>query len=294
MLIEHSYDSHGMAASPHVLVQDGTGDFVNPDSTGDPDFPSGVNVTPGNTVSIKLTSADSVGQWNLKVAGTDEETLVPALTDVDPSTGVVSNPSTVVTFTVPAGDAGRTYVFQSMVNNGGPAYTTRFGIYTLTSGGFRVAAVGERFEGDSIFGWTRTINKFIRSGGGGLAGYYADNTPETLLGGYSSIGVGSIPVGPSLPTDRWLCRLSLDTTASIDSVLDFRVSYTIDGGIITADPGATTERPVPVAVNVGVELSVVITGVTATTLVFYAEGRNAGTADPTAQVNRLLLTVEKA
>lgn len=155
-----------MAASPHVLVQNGSGSFINPDSPGDPNYPAGVNVTPGNTISIKLLSADSVGQWNLKVIGTDEETIHPFLTGVDPATGIVSTPSTVVTFVVPAGVAGRTYIFQSMVNNGGPAYTKTFGIYTLTATNFRVGAVGERFENDPTFGWTRTLNQFIKRGGG--------------------------------------------------------------------------------------------------------------------------------
>lgn len=154
-----------MAASPHVLVRDGSGSYVNPDSTGDLNYPNGVNVTPGNTISIRLVSADSVGQWNLRVVGTDEETTHPTLTGVDISTGVVSTASTVVTFTVPAGVAGRTYIFQSVVNNGGPAYTITFGIYTLTGGGFRVGAVGERFENDATFGWTRTLNQFIKHGG---------------------------------------------------------------------------------------------------------------------------------
>jgi len=271
--------------------------------------------------------------------------------------------------------AGRTYLFQSIVNNGGPAYTTTFGIYTLTSGGFRVGAVGERFENDPIFGWTRTVNKFIKNGvgatgaqgnqgnagtgaqgnqgnigsgvqgnqgwqgnqgrqgwqgttgtgaqgfqgvqgtvgtgvqgvqgrqgfqGGGsgllsLAGYYADNTPETLLGSFNSIGTGNVTVGASTSTDKWLCRLSLDAEVSVaDYVLGFRVSYTINGGPITVDSGATTERSFITGQSAGVELSVLTTGITATTLIFYAEGMNAGTSDPNAQVTRLLLTVEKA
>jgi hypothetical protein len=159
-----------MAASPHVLVQNGSGSFINPDNTGDLNFPAGANVTPGNTISIKLESIASVGQWRLQVLGTDESTLRPVLSGVDSSTWVVSTPSTIVTFAIPAGVAGRTYIFQSIVNNGGSAYTTTFGIYTLTSGGFRVGAVGERFENDPTFGWARTINQFIKHGGGGGGG----------------------------------------------------------------------------------------------------------------------------
>jgi hypothetical protein len=154
-----------MAASPYVLIKNGSGSFINPDSPGDPNYPAGVNVTPGNTIFIKLLSADSVGQWNLKVVGTDEDTALPFLTGVDPTTGLVSTPNTVVTFVAPAGVAGRTYIFQSIVNNGGPAYTKTFGIYTLTLNAFRVAAVGERFENDPLFGWARTINQFIKRSG---------------------------------------------------------------------------------------------------------------------------------
>lgn len=131
-----------MAASPHVLINDVTapGPDINPDNTGNPSYPSGANVTPGHTISIRLASADSVGQWTLRVVGTDEQTIIPALAGVDPITGIVSTPSTVVTFAVPPGVAGRAYIFQSMVNNGGPAYTTTFGVYTLTGDLFRVAA----------------------------------------------------------------------------------------------------------------------------------------------------------
>ena len=178
-----------MAASPHVLVQDGAGPFINPDNTGDLNYPAGVNVTPGNTVSIKLASADSVGQWTLRVAGTDEDTAIPTLANVDPITHIVSTPSSIVTFTVPAGVAGRAYVFQSMVNNGGPAYTITFGIYTLTASSFRVGAVGERFENDHVFGWTRTLNQFIKRGGGGGGGGVVAYIDGSSIGPFSKLNI---------------------------------------------------------------------------------------------------------
>ena len=188
-----------MAASPHVLVQNGSGSYVNPDAPGDPSYPGGVNVTPDNTISIKLVSADSVGQWNLKVIGTDEETVLPFLVDVDPPTGIVSTPSTVVTFHVPAGIAGRTYIFQSIVNNGGPAYTTTFGIYTLTDGGFRVGAVGERFENDPLFGWTRTLNQFIKRGGGVGGGGVPPS--RRVIAGTGLLGGGNLTVDRTFTAD---------------------------------------------------------------------------------------------
>jgi len=102
----------------------------------------------------------------------DEVTgIAPALSGVDPETHVVSDPTSEVTFTMPAGvGIGRAIIFRSMVNGGGAGLVSNFGIYTLTTDGFRVAAVGERFEGDPDFGWATTINTFIRSGGGGGGG----------------------------------------------------------------------------------------------------------------------------
>ena len=212
-----------MAASPHVLVQNGSGSYVNPDSPGDPSYPGGVNVTPGNTISIKLASADSVGQWNLKVIGTDEETVQPILVGVDHSTGIVSTASTIVTFSVPSSVVGRAYIFRSIVNNGGPAYTVTFGIYTLTEGGFRVGAVGERLENDPLFGWTRTLNQFIKRGGGGGGGGGVP-TSRRVIAGTGIIGGGDLTADRTFSADFGVetgkiaqgndPRLSNDRTAS--------------------------------------------------------------------------------
>jgi hypothetical protein len=184
-----------MAASPNVLVQNGSGSFNSP---GDPNYPAGVNVTPGNTISIKLESIASVGQWNLKIVGTDEETTRPSLIGVNPSTGVVSTPSTVVTFDVPSGITGRAYILQSVVNNGGSAYTVTFGIYTLTEGGFRVSAIGERFESDPTFGWARTINQFIKRGGGEGGGV---PTNRSVIAGTGILGGGDLTVDRTFTAD---------------------------------------------------------------------------------------------
>ena len=162
-----------MTASPKVFIQDGGGPFIDPSNPGVPNFPAGVNVTPGNTISIFLQDSSSVSFWSLQIIGVDELTTVPTLTNVNPVTHLVATPGSIVTFVVPSGVAGRTYIFSSMVNNGGVPFTSTFGIYTLTVDGFRVAAVGERFEGDAVFGWARTVNKFIRNGVGSGGG------PET-------------------------------------------------------------------------------------------------------------------
>jgi hypothetical protein len=154
-----------MAASPTVQVKFGEeGSWAIPTS--------GINVTPGSTVYIRLENSDEVSQWTLQAFGVDEVTgIAPALSGVDPETHVVSDPTSEVTFTMPAGAGiGRAVIFRSMVNGGGAGLVSNFGIYTLTADGFRVAAVGERFEGDPDFGWATTVNSFIRSGGGGGGG----------------------------------------------------------------------------------------------------------------------------
>jgi len=131
----------------------------------------GVDVTPGDTVSIQLDDTLGVGSWYLTVVGVDEVTanppvLVNVLTSPD-TPGLVVSPTSIVSFTVPVG-RGQAYILRSSVN--GPSITTTFGIFVRTAAGFRVGAVGERFEGDPVFGWTTTLNQFIRNGGGGGGG----------------------------------------------------------------------------------------------------------------------------
>lgn len=144
--------------SPLCQVKDGSGAYQA--------TANGVDVTPGNTITINLidTSADS---WSIECVYTDElsdaATVTAALT-------IDSNLRT-ATFTAPA--EGRTYIFRSKVNNGiGPdgkvksSYSTTFGVYTLTANGYRVVAANETTEGGS-FGWVKPVNEIVRAGGGG-------------------------------------------------------------------------------------------------------------------------------
>lgn len=151
-----------MEVSPTVQVKDEVGGTWTVPT-------AGFNVTPGHTIYIRLASSDGVSQWTLQAFGVDEVTgIAPALSGVDPETHVVSDPTSEVTFTMPSGAGiARAVIFRSMVNGGGAGLVSNFGVYTLTTDGFRVAAVGERFEGDPDFGWAATINAFIREGGGG-------------------------------------------------------------------------------------------------------------------------------
>jgi len=150
-----------MPLSPLCLVQDGALPFVP--TTG------GVDVTPGNTISIKLLDTSSTVNWFLEILGTDELYTIPVLTNVNPSTHQVLTPTTIVTFTFPA-FTGRAVGFKSTVTGvGGPLETT-FGIYSLTSFTTRVGFVTETREGDVNFGWATKLNPLIRLGGGGGGG----------------------------------------------------------------------------------------------------------------------------
>jgi hypothetical protein len=148
-----------MTASSIVEVKDGAGAYGQP--------LDGVDVTPGNTISIRLLSTTDVIQWALQIFGVDEITVTaPSLTGVNPSTHIVSTPSTVVTFTMPSGvGIARSLIFRSVVNGGGPGLSSTFGLYVRTGGGYRIGAVGEKLEGDDVFGWATTVNRIIRDAG---------------------------------------------------------------------------------------------------------------------------------
>lgn len=160
-----------MAVNPICEVRDGSGSFQ-------PTL-NGVNVTPGNTVSIRLASTTDVTNWYLQITGTDELTTPPTLVGVNPITNKVTSPATIVTFTMPA-SAGRALLLSSMVEgSGGPVQTT-FGIYSLTAHGRRVGAVGEQRETSANYGWSTILNPVLRSGASVL--YYNDNLALPHLG----------------------------------------------------------------------------------------------------------------
>lgn len=145
-----------------VQVKDGSGSWQ--------ETLDGVDVTPGNTISIRLKDSTGVSDWYLRTLGTDEESTIPALTDVNPGTHLVLSPTTEVTFTVPSGVAGRAYGFHSRVDGTDPTHVSKFAVFTLTANSDRVGFVGMTHEGDPNFGWTQLVNKLIRNAGGGGGG----------------------------------------------------------------------------------------------------------------------------
>ncbi len=147
-----------MPLSPLCLVKDGPGPFV-------PTI-GGVDVTPSNTISIKLADSSSVVDWFLEVIGTDETAVTPTLVGVNPLTHQVTSPTTIVTFAFPPSQ-GQAVGFKSTVTGiGGPLDVT-FGTYSLTSFLTRVGFVTETREGDVNFGWATKVNPIIRNGSGG-------------------------------------------------------------------------------------------------------------------------------
>jgi hypothetical protein len=143
--------------SPTCLVKDGSGAYQS--------TLNGVNVTPGNTVTIALDSSAGVSTWQISCIYSDE-TTTPATINAGLSVNSVTKTAT---FTAPA--VGKALIFQSRINGGigidGVAvgsYTTTFGIFTLTSEGKRVVALNQTFEGNSTFGWTADLNDLIRTG----------------------------------------------------------------------------------------------------------------------------------
>lgn len=161
-----------MALTPLCQVKDGAGPFVGTNN--------GVDVTPGNTISIQLLNPVGVVDWFLQIVGTDELTAIPVLTGVNPFTHQVTSPATVVTFTFP-GALGRAIGFKSTVTGVGGPIDTNFGVYSLTTFSTRVGFVTETREGNSSFGWATKINPLIRTGGGGGGGGDPHYTLTTVI-----------------------------------------------------------------------------------------------------------------
>jgi hypothetical protein len=127
---------------------------------------NGVNITPANTITIQLAALSGVDIWTLTIVGMDEVTAAPTVS--------INYTTKTATFTAPASGAAIRFQSSATSQNGihpttgrtGYTVTETFCVYTLT-GGKRVAALGETFEGDADFGWTTKVNDIIRTGGGG-------------------------------------------------------------------------------------------------------------------------------
>lgn len=164
---------------------------------------NGVNVTTASTVTIALVDTAGVKQWTISAINTDDllsaATITAALT--------IDTVAKTATFTAPA--LGSALIFKSIINNGkdangalDPTLTTTFGIYVLTTSGYRVAAFDETTEGSSSFGWITKINACIRNNL--VSGATAGNGILFSAGAYSVkpnadgsivVGAGGVKVG---------------------------------------------------------------------------------------------------
>jgi len=125
---------------------------------------AGIDAVGGDVVYIRLAASSAVTTWYLQPIGTDELSATPVLTGVNPITFLAATPSTIPSFTLPAG-TGRAYLFQSTVTGSGGPLVTTFAVYVLTALGDRVGAVGESREGSQDFGWITKVNPLIRNPG---------------------------------------------------------------------------------------------------------------------------------
>lgn len=205
--------------SPVCRVKDGSGAYTT--------TKNGVDVTPGNTVTINLTSSAGVTTWSIQCITTDELSVAATVN----ASLVIDPVAKTATFTAPA--AGRAYRFQSMVNAGiGPdntfqsSYVTTFCIYTTTTLGRRVHAVDETFESDATYGWLKDFNDMVRNP---FAGSYLTAPTGT---GFLHVTSGSADAAAKLVADA-----DVSTTAAI-SASKLAASATKGEVIETFDSGS--------------------------------------------------------
>jgi hypothetical protein len=163
-----------MPASPLVLVSDNGGPFNSPS----PPDNYGLDINPGDPVSLILQSPGGVSSWYLQIGlvqiiggvpvvlpgtGADEITAPtpPSLSGVNPSTGLVSSPTATVTLTFPP--AGSALLFSSTITGTFGVVTTTFVLFARTIEGFRVGPAGMTREGSGAAGWAAIVNPAIRA-----------------------------------------------------------------------------------------------------------------------------------
>lgn len=145
---------------------------------------TGVDVTPGNTVTVRLVSQAGVNAWLLECASTDE------LGDKDAVNASLVIDSVQKTATLPAPVEGRAHrMLSSVVDLNGRITRTSFGIYTRKNSR-RVHALDETTE-SGPFGWGKDWNELVRD---------AVEMPDSLAAGdllyiNGSGDVARLPIG---------------------------------------------------------------------------------------------------
>lgn len=158
---------------------------------------NGVNVTAASTVTIALVDTAGVKQFHVSCLTTDELLVAATIT----AGLTIDTVAKTATFTAPA--VGSALRFQSVVNNGkdangvvDPSLTTTFGVYVLTTSGYRVAAFDETTEGSASFGWVTKVNALVRAS---VVAAASAGAGMTFSAGAYAVGAnadGSIVVAP--------------------------------------------------------------------------------------------------
>ena len=151
-----------MTISAICQVREGSGSYASTDG--------GVDVTPGSTLTIRLSDAAGADIWQVSCVGTDE------LHSADTVSASIVIDLVTKTATMPApATAGSAFIIRSWVKNAGNGAeaSATFKIATLTSAGLRVGAANEVFETDPEHGTVALLNTLIR--------LYSGSTPTVPL-----------------------------------------------------------------------------------------------------------------
>lgn len=166
--------------NPTCTVSDGAG---APQST-----TNGVNVTPGNVITIALASTAGTNVWSLTIVGQDDVIAAPTVT--------INSSAKTATFTAPA--LPWSLIFKSVCNGGNDlngavqaSYSTTFKVCALTAGGNRLLASNEQLENHPTLGWTGIPNAIVRSGGGGGSTPTGTGIPH-IIGGAQNAAASAV------------------------------------------------------------------------------------------------------
>jgi hypothetical protein len=214
-------------ANPACTVQDGVGSPVT--------TTNGVDVTPGDTITIQLADVSGVETWSIDIVGTDELVAMPALTR--------DNVNKKATFVAPV--AGSALLFESAVTDTlGVKKAIRFEVHTLASG-YRVMAGNERSEASAAFGWIKKLNAAIRAvaaAAASIAGQAVVQLPTS--GGdaaYQITGTNGnqlVPITALTAPHAWTMPTAPTIGMSV-SIADARKLYTAVNKITLGTAGGT-------------------------------------------------------
>jgi hypothetical protein len=206
-----------MAANPTCEVKAGAAAYAA--------TTNGVNITPSDTIIIRLADQSDVDSWSIQCITTDDTSSASSVS----ASLTIDSVAKTATFTAPA--SGKAYRFQSQVNGGidrngiaRPSYTTTFCVYTLTSASRRVIAADETIEGDSTFGWIKWMNDLVRNPPAGTATTPGGSVNQFQYGGpagASFMGATGLTYNPT--------TMLVDLRANVASI----ASAQIAAGIIT-------------------------------------------------------------